>query len=270
MSSKSTNDTEHYMILAVMSYPKHFHITQLSIKHALKRIPDITEVAIIWDDNHIQKPSMSLDQVVQLNIPCYVYPWSDIIPIGDKAHGWLGQQLIKLHLDVVIKKECIILDGDLIINQNIDPKNITYANELPMRHPRYNHINEILGLGVYEFATCPFMYVQTSWLKDIRELSKLHSHMDFIDRFLLASKYSRTLAEWELIASYIFNVLKLSRKVEYFHRKPVKPNHFVQEYNTVENFVLDGPDDIDLKFFKGNNIFIDIKLMKELEYKCVT
>jgi len=251
------------MILAVMSYPKHYHITQISILHAIKHIPNITEIAIIWDDTHQQKPSASLNEVMNINIPVYMFPWSAIIN-DPQVDGWLGQQLIKLHLDTILKNDFVILDGDLIINQDVNPKNITYANALPRQHPKYKHINEILGLGSYDFGSCPFMYVESAWLKQIRQLCEIHSHTTLINRFV--GYRSPMFNEWELIATYIFQVLKLPRKIEYFNRRSVKSSNFVSEYTNFENFVLDGADDLNWQFYKNNDVFIDSKLMKELGY----
>lgn len=248
-----------------MSYPHHYHISQIAIKHAIKHIPDITEVAIIWDDTHAVKPSAPLNEMLQLQLPCYTYPWSSIVD-RPNIKGWLGQQIIKLHLDNVIKNECVILDGDLILNQDVDPKNITYGSLLPRNHPRYDHISEMLGLGVYEYTSCPFMYVKSFWLKKIREFGSLYSNMDFIDRFVLAHQTSHTLTEWALIGTYIFDVLKLPRRREHFHRRAVKPNSFASEFNQYENFVLDGPDDIGVPFLTANGVLIDTQLMRQLGY----
>lgn len=259
------------MILAVMSYPRHYHISQLAIRHAIKHIPDITEIAVIWDDTQAVQPNIPLHSSVRSKIPCYTYPWSAVIQDSRyPINGWIGQQLIKLHIDRVIKDECVILDGDLIINQDIDPANITYANALPRHHSKYRHINEMLGLGVYDFGSCPFMYVRTSWLKDIRRLTELHSHTDVIEKFNTAirdnSNHPNWLNEWELIATYALQVLKLPRRVEYFNRRAVKTQAFAATYNDQESFVLDGPDDIGREFYESKEIHIDRQLISALGY----
>lgn len=251
------------MILAVMTYPKHYHISQIAINHALKHIPNIKEVAIIWDNTHDEKPSAPLNEVISCAVPCYVYPWSAIIS-NDNVKGWLGQQLVKLHLDNVIDKPCVILDGDLIINQDIDPRSITYANALPRQHAKFRHINEILGLGAYDFGSCPFMYVEPYWLKNIRYLCETHSHTDIVSRFI--QYQSPALNEWDLIATYIFQVLKIPRRIEYFNRKAIKTCNFVNEYNEHENYVLDGADDLDLNFYKKHGVWVDSNLMQQLGY----
>jgi len=253
------------MILTVLSYPKHYHITQISIKKAIKHIPNISSVCVVWDDTHTEKPSAPLNEVLEISIPVYVYPWSAILQDLPKMNGWLGQQLIKLHLDKVIKKETVILDGDLLINQDIDPKNILYANALPRQHGKFKHINEILGLGAYDFGSCPFMYVDPVWLSNIRLLCETHCHDTLINRFILHQ--TPFLNEWDLIATYVTQVLKLPKKTEYFNRKALKAQNFVQNYNSYEHFVLDGEDDLPISFYKEHSVFLDTKLMQQLGYK---
>lgn len=264
------------MLLAVLSYPKNYHITQITIQHALKNIDGISEIAIIWDDSHPYAPSIPLSTVVKARIPCYTYFWSSISDKVDLrgVHGWAGQQIMKLHMDLLTPKEdFIIMDGDLIINQPIDPVNILYSNNIPQTHGRYDHIAEALGLGVYDFATCPFMYFKARWLKHIRELCENNSHMTIdkklVSAFNKASSVNQLnwLLEWNIMARYQLQVLKLPRRIEYFHRRAIAGPNLRRFYNDEENFVVDGPDDIDLDFYKEHNVHIDINLLRALGYK---
>jgi hypothetical protein len=259
------------MLLAVLSYPKNYHITQVAVKHALKHIPNITQVAIIWDDTHDTEPSIPLHQVIDKAI---MYKWSSLLNIiSFDYNNWIGQQLIKLHADLILPKdEFILFDGDLIINQNIDPVNIMYSNNLPRSHPRYDHVAELLGLGVYDFSTNPFMYYKSQWLKNVRDLCEKNSHSK-IDKKLTeafkdaqSAKHLNYLLEWNIMARYVLQVLKLPKKVEYFHRRLIKANNFYNAYNNEENFVVDGADNIDLRFYENEGIFIDKALMSKLGY----
>lgn len=262
------------MILAILSYPKNYHITQVAIRHAIKYIPNITEVAIIWDDSHPEKPLAPLNQVMRLPIPCYSYSWSALPNIEYDGNNWAGQQLIKLHMDLLIPSEdFIIFDGDLILNQPIDPANILYSSNIPQTHGRYDHVAELLGLGVYEFSTCPMMYVKAQWLRNIRKLCETNCHTT-IDKKLLSAfnkaqsvNQTNWLTEWNVIARYQLQVLKLPRKIEYFHRHWIKGPVLHQFYNNEENFVINGPDDIDLSFYRKELVSIDRKLLADLNYK---
>lgn len=258
------------MMLAVFSYPKHFHITQVAIKHAMKHIPNITSVAIIWDDTrNIDVP------LTTFRDENYIwYSWSrlsDVITLDN--NNWAGQQIIKLHADLILPEdEFILMDGDLIINQDIDPVNILYSNSIPRQHGRYDHVAELLGLGVYDFSSCPFMYVKAQWLKNIRLLCENNSYTS-IDKKLLsafntAQSYNQVnyLLEWNVIARYVLQVLKLPKRIEYFHRHSVSGPNFYKHYNNEENFVCDGPDNIDLEFYRNEKISISEKLMIQLGY----
>jgi hypothetical protein len=256
------------MLLAVFSYPKNYHITQLTIRHAIRHIPNIKQVAVIWDDTHDIQPSAQLSQVID---NCTIYNWSGLSnTIKFQGNNWLEQQLVKLHLDLMLnKEEFIMMDGDLIVNQNIDPVNILYSNSLPRVHGKYDHLRELLGLGVYDFSTNPFMYYKARWLKNIRELCETNSHAKIdkklFDTFEIANQ-TNALLEWNIMARYLLDVLKLPKKVEYFHRHSVKGPVFANVYNDEENFVCDGPDNIGLKFYESKGIHIDYDLMSKLGY----
>jgi hypothetical protein len=249
------------MLLAVLSYPKNYHITQVAIKHAIKYIPNITKTAIIWDDTHKVNPSMPIHEALT---NCISYNWSTLHnEIHFDGNNWFEQQLIKLHADLLLDEdEFILMDGDLIINQTIDPTNIMYSNNLPRMHGNYNHVREMLGLGAYDFSTNPFMYYKAQWLKNIRTLCEINSHMKLTTKF----KTTPSLKEWNLMAHYVLDVIKLPKRIEYFHRRSIKADNFYQCYNDYENFVCDGPDNIDLAFYENEDIFIDKALMSKLGY----
>lgn len=259
------------MLLAVFSYPKHFHITQVAIKHAMKHIPYVTSVAVIWDDTHDVEVPL---QVFKDDDNIVLYPWSWLSKdITLDGNNWAGQQIVKLHADLILPQdEFILMDGDLVINQDIDPANILYSNCIPRQHGRYDHVAELLGLGVYDFASCPFMYVKAQWLKNIRHLCETNSHTTIDKRLLSAFETAQSynnlnyLLEWNVIARYILQVLKLPKRIEYFHRHSVNGPNFYKYYNNEENFVCNGPDNIDLDFYRAEGIWIKEDLMKRLGY----
>lgn len=259
------------MLLAVLSYPKNYHITQVTVKHAVKHIPDITRVAIIWDDTHGIEPSVPLHQVIPKSIS---YKWSALSNVIDfEGNHWAGQQLVKLHADLILpEEEFILMDGDLVINQDINPKQVMYSNSIPQTHGRYDHVAELLGLGVYDFSTCPFMYYKAQWLKNIRQLCQNNCHMPLDKKLLLAFNKAQSynnlnwLLEWNVMARYVLDVLKLPKKIEYFHRRSIKGSNFYKFYNSEENFVCDGQDNIDIQFYKNEGIYIDTALMSKLNY----
>lgn len=260
------------MILAVMSYPYHYHITQLAIKHALKHIPNINKVVIVWDDTHGIEPEVPLHRLLRKTYPEINFglvPWSSIIPQIETDRpivGNVGQQIIKLHLDLVLDDEFVILDGDTIFNVDIDPANIMYSCRLYPRHSRFDFINAALGLPNYEFWTNPFMYIKRSWLKNFRIHIKSLNGKAIANLFEYDEFRMFPIYEWEIIARYILEVLKLPIKIEYFDKFTVTPDNFALEFNFDYNFVLKGNDRISKDFYQKHGIEIDEELWTKLGY----
>lgn len=259
------------MQLVVLSYPKHYHITQLSVRHALKYIPDITKIFIVWDDTHGISPEIPLNTLLNrtLNLPeCPIINWSSIIPSiqGNNAiTGNIGQQIIKMHLDLAISGDFIILDGDTILNTHIDPVNILYSNRLPYSHPRYNLVNHALGIPNYEYFSNTFMYVKGNWLEDLRA----HVHEVTGNHFSDLLDYDARFCpvyEWELIAHYVLDILKLPKRVEYFDKAFLTTYNFEKHFTLEKNIVLNGPDDFSPTFMENQGITVDRMLMMQLNY----
>jgi hypothetical protein len=70
--------------------------------------------------------------------------------------------------------------------------------------------------------------------------------------------------EWEILARYLLNILKLPIKIEYFDKFVVKTNNFVNNFSLDYNFVLDGKDCFEQSFYKKHNITIDEQLWNRL------
>lgn len=259
------------MILAVLTYPRHFHITQLAIRHAIKYIPNIKKIFLVWDDTHNIIPTESLQKIIKQNLDYTVevpfINWSTLIPqiSGNRTiAGNVGQQIIKLHLDLIINDNFVILDGDTIINHSIDPENILYSSRMSVKHIRYNYVNHALGIPNYEFWTNPFMYVKADWLRGLRNHVESVTGSPILD--ILGSGKDFPLFEWELIARYTLDILKLPRKIEYFDKSVLSTSEFQQNFNLEKNLVLDGPDDFSLDFMNRHNIIVDKNLITQLGY----
>lgn len=259
------------MQLAVLSYPKHYHITQLAVRHALKYIPDITTIFIVWDDTHDFIPEIPLNTLLNrtLNLSqCPIIKWSSIIPaIQSKkiVTGNVGQQIIKMHLDLAIKGDFIILDGDTIFNSPVDPVNVMYSNRLPYFHPRYNLVNHALGIPNYEFFSNTFMFVKGNWLTDLRNHIWEATGKHFMDLFEYDGRFN-PIYEWELIAHYILDILKLPKRIEYFDKAFLTTHNFEKHFTLEKNIVLNGPDDFSPNFMKNQGITVDRTLMMQLNY----
>jgi len=261
------------MQLVVLSYPKHYHITQLCVKHALKYIPNIKKIWVVWDDTHGIEPEIPLRSLIRnkFNLgECPGINWSHLIPhikCDNNIKDNVGQQIIKLHLDLVINDDFIILDGDTIINQPIDPVNIFYSNRMHILHSRYNHVNHVLGIPNYEYWTNTFMYVKSAWLKGLRDHVHMVTGKSVADLLEYGGFGNFPVYEWELIAKYVLDILKVPRKIEYFDKAFVKTYLFEKHFNYDSNFALNGPDDLSQTFMENLGITVDKKLMMQLNYE---
>lgn len=262
------------MQLAVLSYPKHYHITQMAVRHALKYIPNIDRIFVIWDDTHVAQPEIPLRNLLkmQFNLPeCPGILWSHLIPYieGNRTiEGNVGQQIIKLHLDLIIKGDFIILDGDTIINHPIDPQNIFYSNRLPITHKRFNLINYSLGIPNYEFFSNTFMFVKNQWLRDLRNHIKITTGLS-IARLFDLQYGNNPVYEWELIAHYVLDILKIPKKVEYFDKVFLETEKFEKNFTLDNNLVLKGSDNFSPNFMEKHGITVDKQLMMQLNYSYV-
>lgn len=249
------------MILAVLTFPGHYAVAQLSILHAIKHIPNITDIAIIWDDTSGVEPQDDLAFIMRIHhkledYNIFTVRWSNIIPQfeADEVWGAVGQQLIKLHLDLGFGfKDCIIMDGDTILRTDVDPEHILYSSRMCTKHTRYDFINHALGIPNYEFWTNTFMYVKSVWLNGLRQHVEtatggpLYKQFEYIDRNI-------PVFEWQLIAIYILRILKINKNIEYFYKFVLPVQKFEEYYDTEFNIVLDGRDDFSDEFIVKHNL----------------
>lgn len=243
------------MQLVLFSYYQHYHISQLAVKHALKHIPNIDSIVIIWDNTHDITPKIPLYDTLPLH-PIQI-SWNDLNDdiIIKNGNGWFNQQLIKLHLDLILeKKDYIVMDGDMILNQDIDPYHNLYATQIPQNHERYNHLQKVLGLYHGDFMSCPFMYIKSAWLKNIRRMCEINTGFDIKDVLI---KHSPQVYEWGLIANYLLYVLKKPIRVEPFYYKIMNAENLEKQFNDVDNFVLAGNDLLTTDFWKDHGVVID-------------
>jgi len=192
------------MKLVVPSYIDHFHITQLSVKNAIKSIPDISSVHILWNDkNSSKKVGEKLANLVNGNTIFF----SDLFlqeRIQTK-NNWLIQQFAKLSLHKVFPDEKIALVcGDSILRKStplINKQGIS-IKYLSKEHykPYYNFVEFLLGVN-----------------KCIE------------DSFI---------AEWHLWDTYILD--KLDKFVQAKHQKPIHQVFLDYQTNESPNNLVPG------------------------------
>lgn len=241
------------MILAVISYPYHYHITQLAIKHALANIDNITDVKVIWDDSSVPCPN---DDYI---------PFSQVCAIPRYTKGWFTQQVVKLNLHRVLEGKIIILDGDVILNQKFNLIKNFYAPVMGDRSKMFSKIKEFLHIPQYNFINAPFMYVHTSWLQD------LHLHYKDINQLYFDTSASNwmfdgewPISEWEMLYNFLTFVKKINKPILPFEFKLLPTIQFEKEFDLQDNFILDGKDNFSIDFYQKHKITINETLWKQI------
>lgn len=241
------------MILAVISYPYHYHITQLTIKHALANVDGITDVKIIWDDSSILSPNND-----------YI-PFSKIVSIPKYIKGWYAQQIVKLNLHRVINDEILIIDGDVIVNQQLNPKEFFYAPLMFEKSNLFSKVKSILGIDQFDFSCAPFMHVHTDWLHDLHDLnSNINEIYINTARTQWANNGFWPIPEWSLLYHFITEVKKINKQVLTFQYELLEKKDFEQSFNSLQNFVLNGKDNFTVDFYQKHNITINEILWKQI------
>ena len=234
------------MILVVISYPGHYHITQLAIKQAIKNMGGITAVHIVWDDANIPAPH---DYI----------PFSSIVQIPPYIKGWYRQQIVKLNLHKVFpNKELVVMDGDVIFHTIKHPKAYFYAPLLGPEIKSYSKAKEVLGIDQYDFLACGFMYVESKWLELIH---KTNPNINQIYQNIAMSNWNIDgrwpLSEWEVIHDFVTDVLKIKIATKPFEYEMLKTNEFEAKFDNTKDIILDGTDNLSKEFYLKNGIEIN-------------
>jgi hypothetical protein len=204
------------MPLVVLTYPGHFLLTILTIKSYLKyHIP--TEIIVVVDDISNQAwPSYLTDCQEFYNnfeLTVTIRPSSSILPIIQKFNsGWIRQQLIKLHLDLIIEPtHWFFTDGDIIFLHSVDPNKLPYSLPLPVEGQN-NYIRAVLGIeqagifvnGIQVCVNDPaFRAMDKQTLIDLRNhVEQVHQKSISEIHFNYRKTSSIVVTEWELLESF--------------------------------------------------------------------
>jgi hypothetical protein len=117
--------------LVVLTYPGHFLLTALTIKSYLKHHKKPSHISVVVDDLSF----MAWPEYVQDCKNYYSQFEATVIPVSSNniinkfAHnGWVRQQVIKLHLDLLVGFESwFFTDGDIVFLNTVDPATVPYS-----------------------------------------------------------------------------------------------------------------------------------------------
>jgi hypothetical protein len=221
------------MHAVVLSYPGHFHQTQLSIKSLMKFYPETQQITFVLDDIQTEPwPSYVDDHVSAvsnlLTIPFEVLTTSQMPDIKKCFSGWWRQQLVKLTLDRLVPgDQWFVVDGDVIFQTRSDiqdtvPVSFRYQPDQNYSILSCNYVKTLLGISRGNL-TCRGTAVGTNpipfrWLtRDLLAGLRAHVESRFGQEFVamhLAWFRNQTIvydcnpptklaiSEWELIECY--------------------------------------------------------------------
>lgn len=265
------------MKLVIFAYPLHYHISQLSYKQALVNLSNISEVVLIWDDLFRPQIEQQFQLIPQLKnqLKINVIPTSTIPFLAGQTHGWIRQQLVKLHLHLLFKNDTqwILLDGDTILRS---PISVQDNNQHAIFHndghdyyaPAHEFNQHAIGYNKGEDPS----FMTPLWLCERIVLEKLHQHIyqkHNVSLIELFKEFTQThypklpwppLNEVELYGIFASKVLKHPIILNYTHWNCVEPADFLNAWAQQQTLVLSGRDSMPDSFWDEQQIPVNILL----------
>ena len=204
------------MPLVILTYPGHFLLTALTIQSYLKYHTTPDQVIIVVDDisdktwpSYIQDCQ---DLYSKFVTHVEIRSTSTIPSVTQFNSGWIRQQIVKLHLDLIVDaEEWFFTDGDIVFLHAVDPAVIPYSLPDPVDEQN-NYIREVLKIkqaGI--FVDGKQVCVNDPAFRSMRRqtLLALRSHVERVHgtsisqvHFDYQNEKSIRVTEWELLESF--------------------------------------------------------------------
>jgi hypothetical protein len=210
--------------LVVLTYPGHFLLTALTIKSHLKHHKDPLCILVVVDDLSF----MAWPEYVQDCKSYYSQFGATVIPVSSNNlfnkfdhNSWIRQQVIKLHLDLLVGFESwFFTDGDIVFLNTVDPTTVPYSmppfseitNQQNMYVAQMLHIKNP-GIVVNDRQVCvsnpAFRTMSSKILQQLRATieSNLGNSFDLIHE-PFQHMDSINVSEWELIENFKHHILQ--------------------------------------------------------------
>lgn len=270
--------------LVVVTYPYHYHVTQLAIIHALK-LYNIQNVYVFYD--HIDKPieigRTLQDDLAAHNISVIPIPFASIKSTRSQSNGWIRQQYVKLHLHQVLNDESwLVLDGDSILQTKLDPNTFCYFNahdDRPDHHKFFTNYTLDLNFKditfcdkIVSFSAVPFRKIKRHTLIQLeKHICKLHGKTidELYDSFTLPNKSTYLeISEFELINNFEFQILQEPLNLKPANVGILNPADFITSWNDgYDILALQGHDHLPINWYANNGISINEKIWNQLYSK---
>lgn len=265
------------MKLIIFAYPLHYHICQLSLRHALNTLGDISDVVIIWDDLNRPKleHSFNLSQQLAQQTSAQVIKTSEIKLVKNQRNGWIRQQLVKLHLHKLFNDDAwILLDGDTVIRNRRNLYRTIHNNPYDYYAPAHEFMAHALGLARGAGPS----YMTPVWLAERPVLEALHNHVqdrhnsEFIalyDQFVqehYAQAIWPPLNEIELYANFAVQQLNYQYNLIDNTALTVGADEFLSAWSGTQDIILSGRDRMPESFWAEQMITFNHELNNWLNY----
>lgn len=229
--------------IVVLTFPGHFLLTKLTIESLKIWFPHCKTLTVVADDVTVNQSRYRSDPNRQ-DIPwsqyirdCEKFYQCTVIPSSSHVcsslhYGWVRQQMLKLHLDQIVKFQTwFFTDGDVIFKCAVHKDIVPYTlvdvkgvalstrdpepGEITMQQSFY--VTKLLGVehagfyNLYNRRMClsnpPFRFMNSQDLLDLRQhVENLH-HKNFLDihrGIELDQRYS--VSEWEMLEWFKFSI----------------------------------------------------------------
>lgn len=270
--------------IVIITHRYHYHICQIAILLAIEHFHP-NNIAILFDDvegtqvgwGDIGKNLLN-DVKSNVNLKsCKIFalPFSSISMTKNEPAGWIRQQYVKLNLHKILPHdEWLVIDGDVLLNHQIDPWNYCYINSADPLHLHHDFfVRYALDLGdkrvLYnnspvEFSSVPIRLISRKTLTGLENyIQKLHNTdiRGIRDSFTLQKNKEKylELSEYDLIGNYqnfISNdLLPLENLEIYFEPK----ENIVANWDFLSSkiTVLHGYDNLPIEWYKNFGININ-------------
>ncbi len=275
--------------LIVFTYSEHFHITKLAIKQAKEHLSP-SEIIVLYDDLQDYRwvrlgDELRNDLLVEYGIVVSCIPHSAVEAAQTQPFGWLRQQYVKLNLHKILPHQSwIVLDGDSIILNKIDPSKYCYINPAA-GHPEATRFFcdyaldldhqtiQFEGMSI-SFSAVPIKHITRKTLIGIeKRIAELHgTSIDKVfDSFTLKKNRSRYVefSEFDLIGFYENIISNESLPLSGIGIKFAHREEFISRFNQNDLELLvfaanEGRDDLPRRWYEDQGIKINENIWKSL------
>lgn len=240
--------------LIIFTYCQHYHLTKLAILNALDRIQH-DHIIVMYDDLFSEQwtvlgPMLRAD-MSRHGVAIETIPYSKLSLARHIKVGWIRQQMIKLNMHRIYgSDDYILLDGDTMVLQPVDPKIACHINmNDPPNDDSYNFYDHLLRVNgrrvMYKgksitFSSVPLKYVRSSTLKGLEQLVKeLHGKTIYEVYEIMRSRTHRvSFSEFDIIGTYENIVSKDGLPVTHLDVKYSEKDEFIGLYNNTKEYKL--------------------------------